>query len=113
VYSSAARDSNSNATNGPSRVIHASWPGLDYAGISGLEVGLGAVVVRDVHRPGLDDAHMPSLAARGANHRLMHSDHRQPGSNAKRPTVVFPTLTRSTCVLAGVRVSPGESKSSL
>src|SRR5215207_9796266 len=42
---------------------------------------------------------------------LTHSDHRHPGSNANRPTVVAPMRTTSTCVLSGVRVSSGESKS--
>src|SRR5919108_2444334 len=40
-----------------------------------------------------------------------HSDHRHPGSNANRPTVVPPSRTTSTFVLSGVRVSSGESKS--
>jgi type IV pilus biogenesis protein CpaD/CtpE len=42
---------------------------------------------------------------------LTHSDHRQPGSNANRAAVVAPMRTTSTCVLSGVRVSSGESKS--
>src|SRR5688500_18448887 len=41
----------------------------------------------------------------------MHSDHRQPGSNTNRPTVVAPIRTMSTFVLSGVRVSSGDSKS--
>src|SRR5581483_4391077 len=40
-----------------------------------------------------------------------HSDQLQPGSIAKRATVVPPTCTTSTRVLSGVRRSSGESKS--
>ena len=39
--------------------------GLDHIGIAGLDVRLCAVVVHDVHRPGLHDAHMASLATLG------------------------------------------------
>src|SRR3954462_11650880 len=42
---------------------------------------------------------------------LTHSDQRHPGSNANRPTVAAPIRTTSTCVLSGVLVSSGESKS--
>lgn len=42
---------------------------------------------------------------------LMHSDHRHPGSNVNRAAVVAPMRTTSTCVLSGVRVSSGDSKS--
>src|SRR3954447_25765344 len=42
---------------------------------------------------------------------LTHSDHRHPGSNENRAAVVAPMRTTSTCVLSGVRVSSGDSKS--
>src|SRR5438067_896842 len=41
---------------------------------------------------------------------LMHSDHRQPGSNVKRAALPWPKSTTSTLVLSGARVSSGESK---
>src|SRR5512133_2448726 len=42
---------------------------------------------------------------------LTHSDQRHPGSNVIRATVVTPMRTTATCVLSGVLVSSGESKS--
>jgi hypothetical protein len=87
--------------------------GLDYVGISGVEVGLGAVVVRDVHRPGLPDAHVPSLPALGANHRL---DALRPSPAGLERKAADRRVTDPDQIdprLRGVRVSSGESKSSL
>src|SRR3954465_10589969 len=42
---------------------------------------------------------------------LTHSHHRHPGWKVIRAAVVVPMRTTSTCVLSGVRVSSGESKS--
>ncbi len=44
--------------------------GLDEVGVAGPDVGLGAVVVHDVHRPGHDYADVAGLAAVTADDRL-------------------------------------------
>src|SRR5262249_5240043 len=44
--------------------------GLDDVGLARRDLVLGAVVMRDVHRAGLGEAHMPYLAALGADDRL-------------------------------------------
>jgi hypothetical protein len=68
--------------------------GLDYVGITGLQVRLGAVIVHDVHRPGLHDAHVPSLATVGADDQLdgLRASPARLGRKATDRRVVEPDL---------------------
>ena len=85
--------------------------GLDDVCLARTDLQLGAVLVFDGQAAGVDNADVASLAASVPATGLTHSDQRHSGSNVIRAAVVTPIRTTATCVLAGVRVSSGESKS--
>src|SRR3954453_24263326 len=111
AYSSAARDSNSNPTNRSSPTTHASWPGsMTYTSPGPTSASVPSSCLM-ASRPAWTTptwrAWQLSVPATG----LTHSDQRHPGSNVIRAAVVPAIRTTSTCVLSGVLVSSGESKS--
>src|SRR2546423_648056 len=90
AYSSAERASNSNATTGSSPATQASWPGsITYASparsSSSVPSSWDTAIVPDWMTPTCR-AWQLSVPTTG----FTHSDHLQPGSNAKRAAVVLP-----------------------
>ena len=85
--------------------------GLNDVRLARTDLDLGPVLVLDGQPAEVDNADMASLAALSSGDGLDTFRPAPPGSNVMRAAVVTPIRTTSTCVLSGVLVSSGASKS--